>query len=436
MAIDEFTDTYSDDIIYLREARIALLTHPLRAAIPTLCNASFCRLFAIVMIGSIEAMLERWRDRDNLNILDAYFAAEVSNGDRVKSLRNTFVTNGINVNSGVFDDYLAIKYLRNAIVHASWQSQSGQVKQEQIDWIEARGFPTDTRNFSEQHWQRIEWVNENMIFYIAITGIAGIRPPPDHCNVGMPVRPLPDTAGILSRSDWPRLYWSNLDRISDLIGQRIETAALKPEYYWAKNSTDDQIEALPHVEQKRQFYMAASVAAQGGFEPLTSLASHADNAASCWREYIRLVPEFKDLALPVLHDVLQSLRVIHEKHIFPKNGVFPPWPDDTPHQIRHQLVIHSFESIEPLTVKQVADTHHFGAKAKRAIANIMPLLLFSIQLPIIARSRIAEWRETASYVADVFEVGQSWYAFLEGHPSPREPIDFYREMIGKLAAGG
>jgi hypothetical protein len=30
MSIDEFTDTYSDDILYLREGRVALLTHPLR----------------------------------------------------------------------------------------------------------------------------------------------------------------------------------------------------------------------------------------------------------------------------------------------------------------------------------------------------------------------------------------------------------------------
>lgn len=30
MEIDEFTDTYSDDLIHLQEARVALLTHPLR----------------------------------------------------------------------------------------------------------------------------------------------------------------------------------------------------------------------------------------------------------------------------------------------------------------------------------------------------------------------------------------------------------------------
>lgn len=44
MEIEEFTDTYSDDIIYLREAREALLTHPLRSEMPNYCNASLSRI--------------------------------------------------------------------------------------------------------------------------------------------------------------------------------------------------------------------------------------------------------------------------------------------------------------------------------------------------------------------------------------------------------
>jgi len=75
----EFIDTYSDDIGYLHDARVALLTHPLRIVYDKLCNASLCRLFAIVMIGNIEAMLEHWRIKDNLKILDTYFAPNGKN---------------------------------------------------------------------------------------------------------------------------------------------------------------------------------------------------------------------------------------------------------------------------------------------------------------------------------------------------------------------
>jgi hypothetical protein len=57
MEISEFIDAYSDDLIYLLEARNALLTHPLRNDYilqPNL-DASFCRLLAVFMVGSIEA---------------------------------------------------------------------------------------------------------------------------------------------------------------------------------------------------------------------------------------------------------------------------------------------------------------------------------------------------------------------------------------------
>ncbi|HOO51640.1 MAG TPA: hypothetical protein PLK94_10175, partial [Alphaproteobacteria bacterium] len=301
MAIDEFTDTYSDDVIYLREGRTALLTHPLLTTVPELCNASFCRLYSIVMIGSIEAMLKRWRTQDNLNILDTYFAQGVTNGDRVESLRKAFVNNGIKVKHDVFDDYLAIKYVRNAIVHASWETQSGQLRQEQVDWIAARNFPTDTRKLNEQHWQKIEWVNEKMMFYIALTGILNIQPRPDLKNVGMAIRPLPDTSGIIDLDEWPRLFWLNLSRISAVIREQIQAAALAPDHCWNIDLSEDQVQAMPHNERKRRFYMAAKDAA-GCFGPLSSLSRYVENAVSCWFHYTHLVPEFNHLTENIVQD--------------------------------------------------------------------------------------------------------------------------------------
>jgi len=68
MDIDEFIDTYSDDLIYLHEARRALCTHPLRAdyAFGEYLYASFCRMLAVFVIGALEVMLETWQDRDHV----------------------------------------------------------------------------------------------------------------------------------------------------------------------------------------------------------------------------------------------------------------------------------------------------------------------------------------------------------------------------------
>src|SRR5208283_5523475 len=117
MDIPEFIDTYSDDLIYLHEGRKALVTHPLMTVWKEGVDASFCRMLAVFMIGSIEVMLERWRDRDRVKVLDAYFAKGVKNGERVRNLYDAFVGVGIHADREVFDDYLAIKYLRNTIVH-------------------------------------------------------------------------------------------------------------------------------------------------------------------------------------------------------------------------------------------------------------------------------------------------------------------------------
>src|SRR5262245_20580075 len=157
MQINEFIDTYSDDLLILHDARAALLTHPLKGyyGFRDLLDASFCRIIAVFTIGGIEAMLESWRERDRINILDKSFQEKtLSNKERVDSLYQAFVDGGIQVDRQVFDDYLAIKHLRNTIVHGKW-NEGGK------EWLEARGFPTDTRNLRKEHLDRIEHVIQN-----------------------------------------------------------------------------------------------------------------------------------------------------------------------------------------------------------------------------------------------------------------------------------
>jgi hypothetical protein len=124
MDVSEFIDTYSDDLINLHEARRALLTHPLSEHYAFLgyLDASFCRITAVFVVGAIEAMLADWRERrrDEASILDKYFERGVKNGDRVRNLYQAFRGVGIDVDEEVFSDYLAIKYLRNTIIHGRW----------------------------------------------------------------------------------------------------------------------------------------------------------------------------------------------------------------------------------------------------------------------------------------------------------------------------
>jgi len=151
MKIDEFINTYSDDLITIHEARAAAYTHPLRgdyALADSLLDASFCRILAVFVVGSIEAMLESWRDRDD-----------------------------------------------------------------------ARGFPTDTQMLKKDHLDKIEHVNQNMMFYIALTALTK----PDSPRPAKLVRldetmtRRKDETGILRIRDMERIIWNNLERIDAYI---------------------------------------------------------------------------------------------------------------------------------------------------------------------------------------------------------------------------
>jgi hypothetical protein len=428
MEIDEFTDTYSDDLIYLREARVALLTHPLRNEYHDLCNASFCRIYSIMMIGSIEAMLERWCERDNFNILNEYFASDISNENRIKNLREVFVEKGINVQAKVFDDYLAIKYIRNAIVHASWATATGNLKQDQLDWINERGFPTDTRKLTSKDLERFEWVNGNMMFYIALTGLEGVQARPDLVDIGIPPSQLPDTKGIINQSDWPRMYWSNIERISSEIRKMIEIAANRPDLGWASDFTEEQLKEMPHDTLKKQFYLSALSAKKEGFDGLIDNNGFAANALMCWEQFVSQVSVFETFNEHTVKSVLKNLRIMLQNNIHPKNNILPPLPKNTPFEIREQLFGICFEHIGPLTILEIIEAYDLGGKAKFAIKNITPLNLFAIQLPLLAPERNDEWRQKAQYIADLFEVGQSWYSSIEGHSSPQSTVEFYRKM--------
>lgn len=87
---DEFIDTYSDDILYLIKARKVLLTYPFSAEIRELCNAVFCRLLIVFIVGSIETMLKYWYKQFGVKELETYFKSNIKNKERVQALYKAF----------------------------------------------------------------------------------------------------------------------------------------------------------------------------------------------------------------------------------------------------------------------------------------------------------------------------------------------------------
>lgn len=154
----EFIGTYDDDILFLELARKALLNHPSKRAIPEWCDASTARLYAVTMVGSLEHWLAYLQENGSLGVLDVWFNPKTQNGARVRNLFKAFRVAGIGVNKDIFKDFLAIKYLRNTIVHAKW-------KPYEASWVKRRGFPDNASRLTRKHLRRMMEVYRTMLCY-------------------------------------------------------------------------------------------------------------------------------------------------------------------------------------------------------------------------------------------------------------------------------
>jgi len=420
MDIGEFVDTYSDDLIYLHEARSALLTHPLRAELKEYVDASTCRLHAVFMIGSIENMLEAWRDRDRIGILDAYFAEGRTNGDRVSSLYEAFHQTGIQVDRRVFDDYLAIKYLRNTIVHGRW-------KEHEREWLDTRGFPTDTRKLTKEHLDRIEHVNQNMMFYIFLTSRAApnAAKPEKLIKLDETVTRRTDETGILRARDIDRIIWNNLERIDAHIYADIEKTVTTERYDWTKGRSRRELERLGNAECKRLFYLSARCAGEENHELLAQHRGLAKEALEFWREYWQ-----RAVAPRGLHEqrIQSALQVLGSPHF---DAEIPVWSavGNVPEDVAYRLVDDVLAGGEPFTSAQVVDALRAGNLSYRLIHNIMPVTLFTVRLPIVDPANTAAYLREAERALHAFRLNRAWYSCVEDHRAfTDESLNFYSRM--------
>jgi hypothetical protein len=427
MSVPEFIDTYSDDVIYLLEGRTALLTHPLRAELNELLDASTCRLLAIFMIGGIELMLADWRAKDHNDILNVYFDGKHENGERVAALCTAFQTAGITVEPEVFKDYLAIKYLRNTIVHHKWKEHEKQ-------WLEQRGFPTDTRKLTKEHLDRMVHVNQNMMFYIFLTSV----PAPGSNQTAKTIkldenttRP-PDETGILRLRDLDRIIWNNLERIQALIYPDIERAAITKEYNWAQGLTTAEIDAMPHEERKKLFYLAARRAGENNHALLARHRALATEALGFWQEYWQRAITTRGLRDEELQ---QSLDVLTSPH-FATLAAQEPWIvsiASVPSKEVAELLDRAFGNSAPFTAMQIASALCNGRLVYDLIRNIMPVALLTLDLPIVDPANTTAYLKEAARAMVAYRLNRAWYAWVEQEQPPTEDcLAFYESMSTEL----
>lgn len=155
----EFRDSSSDDLVTLRDSRHFFLSRAAPGDETKVANAVFCRLLTVIVVGSIEYIVESWREKGQSRVLEPYYAkGKIKNALRISSLHTSFVEHGIDVEEKIFNEYLAIKFLRNTIVHNRW-------KEDEKIWVASQGYPTDVREFRMNDFDRISAVYNRLAIY-------------------------------------------------------------------------------------------------------------------------------------------------------------------------------------------------------------------------------------------------------------------------------
>jgi hypothetical protein len=431
MEINEFIDTYSDDLITIHEARTAAYTHPLRgdyAFAESLLDASFCRILVVFVVGGIEAMLESWRHLDRFNVLEKYFAQNVTNGARVKTLHQAFSDAGLQVDKQIFDDYLAMKYLRNTIIHGKW-------KQYEKDWLDERGFPTDTRKLKKEHLDKIEHVNQNMMLYIALTGITNPNAPKPSKLIKLDetITRHKDDTGILRLHDIERIVWNNLERIDAHLYADIEKSAITHKYNWTAGRSRAELEGLGNEECKRLFYLAARRAGEDDYEPLAQHRGLAQEALEFWHVYWQRAAAAFSLDEASIEQALELL----ESQEFVRTARGASWSSflhKLPDEAAHQLLNSAREKAVAFSSEQIVKAFKAGHSSYDLIPNIMPVTLFTVRLPLVDPENTSVYLREADRALRAFRLNRVWYSWAENHcPPTGDGLGFYERMAQELA---
>jgi len=427
MELGEFLEAYSDDLISLHEARLALLSHPLRSedAVADLVNASFCRMLAVIVVGNIEAMLTAWLEHDRVNVLEKYFEKGVQNGERIRSLRDAFLNANISVEPAVFDDYLAIKYMRNTIIHGKW-------KDHEQEWVASQGFPTDSRKLTIEHWGRIQDVNRSMMLYIAITKhVAPDSGKPDAVlKLEHFAKKDDEHLGIISQRDLDSIIWLNLERIHAVFGVAICEASILPEYDWTAGQSVEELQALPSVELKRRMYLAARRAGTKDCERLVRHRDLCETALQFWREYCQRISVRSGLND---HSVVESLAVFDSADFDPKS---PHWRllQAVRGDAAHELLRRLWPKATDAMIGETVSAFNFGRHAWKLFPNLMPVDLLGIQLPIVDPARTAEYSREFDSAYNAVRLGRLWYHCIENQEVfNSENLDLNRRLRSEFS---
>lgn len=159
--LKEALSMVSDDMDYLREAWKMLRNKP--CSVPQEhVDASFCRLFLLVVIAGIELLGRDLKTDRQSNAAKALRGDSSNNEESVHALLDVAKEIKFTIDPDVIEDYFCLRSLRHSIVHG--------LKENTTELFAKRKWPSNPNGLRKEHWQRIERVNEMMMGFAYVLG--------------------------------------------------------------------------------------------------------------------------------------------------------------------------------------------------------------------------------------------------------------------------
>ncbi|WBM79893.1 hypothetical protein KIV56_17265 [Cryobacterium breve] len=415
----EFTDTYSDDMIFLETVRRSVLRNPFENHVPDILDATVARIYAVMMIGNVENAIAEEFQRTGNPDLNIYLHPRTKNPEKIAALRNYFqsvYTDGVS-DSDVLSDYLAIKYLRNGIIHSDRRVGN------QAQFVTERGFPVDSRDLRLSHLDTMGVVNTSMIAYLGLPRLLGksdlLRGAVE--RVSGPSNYHVDAPYTLF--EFLRLHSRNLNNVGSSWSRLLEQHPSE-----ARQPIATCIEVVEKIR-----------AADLGGQEYAQVLSWSEAAAYSWREVTRLLPDPAGRRL--VNDARYRGQLLRIALSLAHDGGFPRAQLGAKVYRRLIDLVESgklgsefegaglFEDSSLYSAEDVLECYAIGEVAYDLTAGL-PLRWVWV---VLACDTSDAASELASTFIDLAELGRAWYMAIE-HSRPHLSEDFeqYRSAISKL----
>lgn len=416
--IPEFVDTYSDDVIFLRSVRRSLLRHPLESHEPRLLDATLARLYVVMLVGNIENALSEESKRTGDPLLRTYLNAGAPNTAKVHALRD-YLQQGLGpdaIDAEVLADYLAVKYLRNGIIHA--RRRTGP----QAQYVVERGFPTDSRSLDLDHLHRLAEIDSAIIMYLGLSRIRAGRALAATGAIATPSSRIASDAEVLAPftdADFLATHKRNLSLVARswerLVSVGVDAAADHP-----------------------LFAVIAALRGSGDDAPTAAVRTWARSAVYSWGEIVRLWPDGE--ARRIIEDGSYRARLLQTSRAIGGSGAYPVVP--LPASTYRRLLAYEeqggdvgidrwaslFEGAPDGESEDLLEFYALGEVAYSLTAGI-PLGWVWV---ILAGNEFSESGDIALSFVDLWELANRWHSAIEHHAAADSTIfDDARRLIGE-----